>query len=295
MHLQHSFRTIWELIRDTFTRWISDDAFQMSAAIAFYSAFSMAPGLLILVSLVNLVYGSDAAGGIETQLGDYVGQDAANLITSMIIRTSDQFGPGRTQIFLAFTVMLIGASAVFAQLLVAMNRAWRVQPKSHRGIWGVFRDRFWPFTLVVIVSTLLGVSFLISTAIQAYSAYVNRFLPGVSFVWHYVDLGFSFVIVTALFALVFKFLPDARVAWSDVWIGAVVTAVFFSAGKFAFSLYLGTTAIESVYGPAGSLLVILIWVFVSTAILLLGAEFTHIYAERHGHSVIPKSNAVRID
>ena len=208
---------------------------------------------------------------------------------------TDGVGSGRIPTVIAIATMLIGASAVFSQVLAAMNKVWRVQARPGRGISGVLRDRFWPFMMVVIVSALLLLSFLVSTGIQFYSVYVNRFLPEVSFIWHYVDLASSFALVTLLFALTYKFLPDARIAWSDVWIGATVTAVFFVAGKYAFTLFLGTAVIESVYGAAGSLLVILIWVYFSTSILLLGAEFTHIYAEQHGHSVVPKRNAVRID
>ena len=290
-----SLRTIWELIRETFARWITDGAFQMSAAIAFYAAFSMAPALLILVALVGLVYGSDTAASIENQVSEYVGADAAALVARAVGSLTEDVGRGRVPTILAITTMLIGASAVFSQVLAAMNKVWRVRPRPGRGISGVLRDRFWPFTMVVVVSVLLLGSFLVSTVIQFYSVYVNRFLPEAAFAWHYVDLASSFAVVTLLFALLYKFLPDARVAWSDVWVGATVTALFFAAGKFLFTLFLGTTIIESVYGAAGSLLIILIWVYFSTAILLLGAEFTHVYAERHGHSVIPKANAIRID
>jgi membrane protein len=176
-----------------------------------------------------------------------------------------------------------------------MNRVWHVRPRPGRGIVGILRDRFWPFIIVGIGSALVLSSLVLSTLIQATSAYVDRLVPSAGFVWHYVDLGLSFTVVTVLFAMVYKFLPDARVAWSDVWIGALVTSALFSLGKYAFSLYLGTTAIASVYGAAGSFLLVLVWVYFSTSILLLGAEFTHVYAERHGNRVIPKKHAVQVD
>ena len=288
-------RAVWSLVRETFYRWIDDGSFQMSASIAFYAAFSMAPALLILVSLVRLIYSGDTATGVQAQISEYVGDDAAELIARAVTSPANAVGGGRAPTMLAIVTMLVGASAVFAQVLSAMNKVWRIRPKPGRGIRGILRDRFWPFTMVVVISALLFVSLLVSTFVQVYSAYVNRIVPGVSFVWHYVDLAFSFAIVTVLFALIYKFLPDARVVWSDLWVGAVVTAVFFSGGKYLFSIYLSTTAIESVYGAAGSLLVILIWVYFSTSILLLGAEFTCIYAERHGHKVTPKPNAVRVE
>ena len=288
-------RAVWDLIRESFHRWIDDNAFQMSASIAFYAAFSMAPGLLIVVALVGLIYSGDTAADIQTQISGYVGEDASRLIARAVSSTTERIGGGRLATILAITTMLIGASAVFGQLLAAMNKVWRVAAKPGRGIAGVLRDRFWPFTMVMVVSILLLASLLLSTFIRVYSVYVNRLVPGVAFIWHYVDLGISFAVVTLLFALVFKFLPDARIVWSDVWVGALVTSVFFAGGKYLFSLYLGTSAIESVYGAAGSLLVILIWVYFSTSILLLGAEFTHIYAERHGHKVIPKANALKVE
>jgi membrane protein len=287
-------RAVWDLIKESFYRWIDDGAFQMSASIAFYAAFSMAPGLLIVVALVGLLYSGDTNAEIQREISSYVGEDASRLIARAVASTTAGVGVGRLATTLAITTMLIGASAVFSQLLAAMNKVWRVAAKPGRGFAGVLRDRFWPFTMVMLVSIVLLASLLLTTFIRVYSVFVNRLVPGVAFIWHYVDLGISFAVVTILFALVFKFLPDARIEWSDVWIGALVTSVFFATGKYLFSLYLGTSAIESVYGAAGSLLVILTWVYFSTSILLLGAEFTHIYAERHGHKVIPKANAFKV-
>ena len=288
-------QAVWNLLKESFYRWIDDGAFQMSAAIAFYAAFSMAPGLLIVVALISLIYSGNTTVEIQSQISEYVGEDAGLLIARAVTSTTERVGGGRTATLVGITTMLIGASAVFAQLFAAMNKVWRVRPKPGRGIAGILRDRFWPFTMVMLVSIILLASLLLSTFIQAYSVYVNRFAPGVAFIWHYVDLGISAAVVTVLFALVYKFLPDARVAWSDVWVGAIVTSIFFAGGKYFFSLYLGTSAIESVYGAAGSLLVVLIWVYFSTSILLLGGEFTHIYAERHGHKIVPKTNAVKIE
>ena len=267
----------------------------MSAAIAYYAAFATVPGLLILMSLVGLVYGNNTATEIEQQVSQYVGEEAGAFVTAAVLVTTDRIAFGRGSAMLALVMMIAGSSAVFAELLTAMNTVWRVEPKPGRGIRGVLRDRIWPFAMVVAVSGILLASLVLSSFIHAYSVYINRILPSAAFIWHYVDLAISFGVVTILFALLYKLIPDARVAWSDIWVGATVTAVFFAGGKYLFSLYLGTTAIQSVYGAAGSLFVILVWVYVSTSILLLGAEFTHIFAERHGHSVIPKANAVRVD
>jgi membrane protein len=168
-----SIRTIWELIRETFARWISDGAFQMSAAIAFYPAFSMTPALLILVALVGLFYGGNTAASIEEQVSEYVGADAAALVARAVASLTDDVGRGRVPTILAIATMLIGASAVFSQVLAAMNKVWRVSPRPGRGISGVLRDRFWPFTMGVVVSMFLLGSFLVSTVIQFYSVYVK--------------------------------------------------------------------------------------------------------------------------
>ena len=288
-------KAVWALTKETFRRWVTDGAFEMSAAIAFYAAFSMAPAMVILVALVALVYGGNTAAELQAQASGSVGPEAAELIGKAIASTTNRVGGGRGPTIIAIITMLLGGSFVFAELLTAMNRVWRVKAKPGRGFRGLLRDRFWPFTLVVVIGGVLLVSLVTSASIQVYSIYFTRLLPGTAFVWHYVDLAASFVIITILFALVYKFLPDVRVAWSDIWVGAIVTSLLFSVGKHLFSLYLGRTALVSIYGAAGSVFVILIWVYFSTAILLLGAEFTCVYAERHGHDVVPKPHAVRIE
>ncbi len=163
MSLVRPLRTTWALIRETFTRWIRDGAFEMSASIAFYAAFSMAPALLILVALVGLVYSGDTAASIQNQMSEYVGEDAAALVARAVTSLTDGVGRGRVPTVIAIATMLIGASAVFSQVLAAMNKVWRVQARPGRGISGILRDRFWPFMMVVIVSALLLLSFLVST------------------------------------------------------------------------------------------------------------------------------------
>lgn len=266
----------------------------MSAAIAFYAAFSLAPALFIMIRLLGFVLGSDSTTEIEGQMTTWIGPDAAQVVSQAVTGTEGRMSMGGVRGTLTLVVLLLGASAGFAQLLTAMNRVWRVTAKPGRGVLGILRDRFWSFVMVGLGAGALLASLLVSTGIQAYSANVNRLVPGARFAWHYVDLGFSFAILTILFALLYKFLPDAVIVWADVWVGAVFTAICFAAGKYLVSGYMATTAIESVFGAVGSFLVILIWIYVSTAIVLLGAEFTHIYAEEHGQSVRPAKHALRV-
>lgn len=286
---------VWRLIRETFRRWFQDGVFEMSAAISFYAAFSIAPALVIIIRLLGLILGSDSSAEIESRISAYAGADAARMISRTVTGAEGRMSLGSVRGTLTFSILFLGASAGFAQLLTAMNRVWRVTAKPGRAIVGALRDRFLSFVVVGIGGGVFLASLLVSTGIQAYSAYVSRFVPGAGFLWHYVDLGFSFAILTVLFALLYKFLPDAQIAWRDVWVGAVVTAVFFTGGKYLVSVYLATSAIESVFGAVGSFLVILVWVYASTAILLLGAEFTHVYAEEHGQSVRPGKHALKVE
>ena len=286
---------VWRLIRKAFRRWIRDGAFEMSAAIAFYAAFSTAPALVILIWLFGFVTGGGTSAEIESLISAYVGADAARIIAQAVTGTRERMSMGGMRGVLTFATLFLGASAGFTQLLTAMNRVWRVTSKPGRGFPGILRDRFWSFTMVGLGGAAFLASLLVSTGIQAYSVYLARLAPRAGFIWHYVDLVFSFAILTILFALLYKFLPDAHIAWRDVWVGAAVTAIFFAGGKYLISLYLATTAIESVFGAVGSFLIILIWIYASTAILLLGAEFTHIYAEEHGKSVRPRKHALKVE
>jgi membrane protein len=267
----------------------------MSAAIAFYAAFAIAPGLVLLIRLTGLVLGDGTTTEIESQITAYIGADAARIISRAVTGTEGRMSLGGIRGALAVLLLSLGASAGFAQLLTAMNRVWRVSARPGRGIVRIVRDRFWSFLMVGLGGAAFLASTLVSTGIQVYSVYVDRLVPGVRVIWHYVDLGCSLAILTVLIGLLYRFLPDARIAWRDVWVGAVVTAAFFSVGKYLISLYLATVSIESVFGAVGSFLTILIWIYGSTAILLLGAEFTHIYAEEYGQSVRPGKHAVRIE
>jgi membrane protein len=253
------------------------------------------PALAILIRLFGLISGNGTGAEIETEVASWVGEDAGRLIALAVTGAEDRMSLGGLRGLVTFLILFLGASAGFAQLLKAMNRVWRVASKPDRGILGVLHDRFWSFMMVGVGGAAFLTSLLVSTGIHAYSARVDRVIPGAGFVWHYLDIGISLIILTVLFALLYKFLPDARIAWRDVWVGATVTAVFFASAKHVISLYLATISIESVFGALGSFLIILIWIYASTAILLLGAEFTHIYAEEHGRSVLPGRYTRRVE
>jgi membrane protein len=191
-------------------------------------------------------------------------------------------------------VLLFGASGVFGELQAALNTVWEVQPKPDRGLWGMIKDRFFSFTMVLGVGFLLLVSLLLSAALSAVGRFLSERLPGGEALWQVLNFVISLGVVTSLFALIFKVVPDVKIEWRNVWIGAAVTALLFTLGKFLLGLYLGKASFASMYGAAGSLVVLVVWVYYSAQILFLGAEFTQVYARHNGSNMRPSSNAVAL-
>ena len=192
-------------------------------------------------------------------------------------------------------VLLFGASGVFGELQSALNTVWDVAPKPGRGVWGLVKDRFFSFTLVVGVAFLLLVSLVVSAGLTWAGQVFASSLPGGALVWQVLNFCISFAVVTALFALMFKTLPDVHIKWRDVWIGAGVTAGLFTLGKFLLGLYLGSAGVSSAYGAAGSIVALVIWVYYSSQVLLVGAEFTEVYARRYGSRITPDDKAVAVE
>lgn len=281
-----------EFLKEVFAQWSEDKAPQLGASLAYYSLFSLAPLLVIAISVAGLVFGEEAARGqVAGALNDFLGRDGAAAVETMIENARK---PAESSIAAAIgLVMLVfGASGVFAQLKDSLNTIWEVKPRANRGLWGTFRDRFLSVAAVLGAGFLLLTSLVITTAISAMSSYLGGLLPGSDAVWHVVNLAVSFAIITVLFALMFKFLPDVRIRWHDVWIGATLTAALFLVGKYAIGLYLGHSSVGSAYGAAGSLVVVLVWMYYSAQILFFGAEFTQVYANRYGSRIRPSKDAV---
>jgi membrane protein len=230
---------------------------------------------------------------LDEQIQGLVGREGADMIQELIQNTGR---PADNLIasIVGLVTLLLGAGGVFGQLQEALNTVWGVQPKPGRGILGTIKDRFLSFTMVLGVGFLLLVSLIVSAFVTAVGAYVQRLFPGTDFVLQAINFLISFGVVTLLFALIFKILPDAKIQWQDVWIGAAFTSLLFSIGKTLIGLYLGNSGVLSTYGAAGSLIVILLWVFYSAQILLFGAEFTQVYAQRYGSHIRPDANAVAV-
>ena len=293
----HAFkpRALWHLVKEAATDWSHDRAPRLGAALAYYTVFSLVPFLVVVIALIGLVFGQDAAeSAILGQIADLVGEQSAAAIKDMIQR-ADKPSTGLLATALAIVTLLVGASGVFGQLQDALNTVWGVEPKEGRGVWGFIKDRFLSFVAVLGTGFLLLVSLVLSSALSAAGKWFSGWLPLPEAVLQLVNFAVSFVVITGLFALIFKVLPDAQVAWRDVWVGAALTAALFTIGKFALGLYLGKSDVGSAYGAAVSLVLVLVWVYYSAQIMLYGAEFTQVYANRLGERIVPAPDAKVID
>jgi membrane protein len=284
------------LLKQTFQEWLQDKAPQLGAALAYYTVFSLAPLILVLLAIVGFLFRDDPAGAWNkiTQQMSYFLDSSALQVVQNIAQKASQPGKSLIATIIGVALALFGASGVFGQLQDALNTIWGVKAKPGTGIWGFLRARFLSFAMVAGICFLLLVSLAIEALLKGFSHYLQSVVPGGIVIALTVYLMFDFAVVVLLFAMIFKFLPDVKIQWRDVWIGAVMTAIFFGIGKWALGLYLSSGAAGSAYGAASSLITLLLWVYYSSQILLFGAEFTQVYADRAGRGVEPSEYAVRI-
>ncbi len=280
------------LLRQTVSEWLDDRAPSLAASLALYSLLSLAPVTVIAVSVAGLVFGEDAARGeVARQLHGLMGPASSEAIQAVLAQAnSPQKGIAGTVV--GVVILFVGASGVFGELQETMNIVWNVKPKPGRGVGGFLRDRFFSFAMVLGVAFLLLVSLVLSAGLSAVSAFMGAHLPGGETFWQVANLIVSFVLATGLFGLIFKVVPDAKIAFRDVWYGALMTALLFTLGKFGISLYLGKAAPGSAYGAAGSMVALVVWVYYSAQILFFGAELTQVYAKNFGSGIIPTENAM---
>jgi len=289
---QVNLKVIWELLRATFAKWTADHAQQLGAALAFYTVFSLAPILLIVIGIAGLVFGQEAAEGqIIGQIQDLVGDNSAKAIQGMLAYARK---PSTSLIAtgLAIVTLLFGATSVFAQVQEALNVIWGVEPKRGRGIIQLIKDRFISFVAVLGSGFLLLVSLVLSAALSAVGQTLEAVLPAPELLLQAINFILSFVVITFLFAMIYKLIPDVSNNWQDVWVGAGMTSLLFTIGKSLIGLYLGKSEVGLAYGAAGSLIVVLLWVYYASQIFLFGAEFTAVYAASHGSHVKPTPNAM---
>lgn len=284
-------KTIFKLLKEAFQEWQQDKVSRLAAALAYYTVFSITPLLVIAIAIAGAVFGEDAAKGeIVQQINGLVGDQGAKAIEVALANANQPDISGFASL-ISVAILLLGASGVFAQLQDALNTIWNIQTKPDGGIWEFIRKRLLSFGMVLAIGFLLLVSLLVSAALSGLGKFEISILPGFTFIWQIINFAISFGFIALLFALIYKYLPDATIKWDDVIVGSIITALLFTFGKFAIGLYLGRGSLGSAYGAAGSLVIFLAWVYYSAQILLFGAEFTQVYARKFGKKITPNRHA----
>jgi len=288
-------KQLWKVLMATFSGFSDDNGLKFSASLAYYTVFSLGPLLILIISLAGLFFGPDAATHkLYPQIEHYVGAKAAVQIQE-ILKGLQLSGKTGIAVVIGVVTLLIGASSIFLEIQDSLNTIWRVKAKPKRGWVKMLQNRFLSFSLIISLGFLLLASLAVSLLMSALSNRLTHFLPGVTtLILEGVNLFITFVVISVLFGIIFKFLPDVKIKWKDVRSGAMFTAILFMIGQYIISLYIQYTAQGSTYGAAGSIIVILVWIYYTAAILYIGAEFTQVYAEAIGSRIEPAEYAVHI-
>lgn len=288
-------KELWRVLKTTFSNFSDDNGLKMSASLAYYTIFSIAPLLILIISLAGLFFGHEAAtNSLYPQIARYVGSGAAAQIQD-VIKNLQFSGKTGFALISGIVTLLIGASSLFLEIQDSLNIIWRVKPKPKRGWVKILTNRFLSFSIIGGLGFLLMASLLVNFVIHAVSDRLQRFLPDIT-IWIFsaINLAISFLVIAVLFGIIFKVLPDAKIKWKDVRSGAFFTALLFLLGQYLISLYLQYSAQGSAYGAAGSIIILLVWIYYTAAILYIGAEFTQVYAEANGSHIEPAPYAVHI-
>lgn len=280
-------KTAFALTKDSAKAWSEDKASRLAAALSYYTIFSIAPLLVLAIAVAGIVFGREAASNqLFGEIRGLVGDKGAQAIQTMVQSVNSKGGNIAATLVGLFT-LLLGASGAFGQLQGALNTIWQVQPKPGLGVWGFLRARFLSFSMILVIGFMLLVTLAISAALAAMGHYLEGILPVPAAAMQILNFAVSFGVTALLFTLIYKVLPDVTMRWRDVWIGGMVTAFLFSVGRYLIGLYLGRSSVGSAYGAAGSLVIILLWIYYSAQILFFGAEFTKVFANRFGAHIQP--------
>ncbi len=284
---------MWKTLKAIWQQWNDDEASLLAAALSYYTAVSIAPLLVLVVIVAGLFLGQQTAQNqLLAQLRTTIGVQGAQFL-EMALKNANQPTFASVAGVISFATLLWGSTNVFAQLQNSLNKIWNVERKPGAGIWATIRSRLLSFLMVLGIAFLLLASLFLSTLLTAFLQWGQGILPGAGWVWQIVNFLVSLAVITLLFAAVYKVLPDAEIAWRDVWLGAAVTALLFTVGNFLLGFYLANAG--STYGAVGSVMIFLLWVFYSAQILFMGAEFTQVYASRYGSGIRPDVDAMRTD
>ncbi|HEX2607759.1 MAG TPA: YihY/virulence factor BrkB family protein [Flavisolibacter sp.] len=287
-----SFKLVWQALKKAFSGFSEDKITKLSASLAYYTVFSMGPLLIVIISVCGLFLGKEAVQGtIQNQISGFIGADAAKQIQE-IIKNVAISGKGAIATTIGIITLLIGATSVFGEIQDSMNGIWGLKPRPKAGIMKLVKDRLLSFGIIGSLGFLLLVSLAATTVVEGIGDRLKAMLPNVTVVVFYIiNLALNIGVITVLFAVIFKELPDAKIKWKNIWPGAIATALLFLLGKFAISFYISKSNVGSTYGAAGSLVVLLLWVYYSSIILYFGAEFTKSYALLRGAKITPNSYA----
>ncbi|HEX4343678.1 MAG TPA: YihY/virulence factor BrkB family protein [Verrucomicrobiae bacterium] len=290
------FEGIVDLCKETFSAWIGINTPRLGASLAYYTVFAIAPLFLIVLHVAGIWFGREAAQHeLFGQVQQLLGKAGATAIESLVTSASNQPRVGRWATVIAVATLGVGVTGVFVELQDALNTVWQVKRASGHGIRQFIQDRLLSFGVVFGIGFLLLVSLVLSAGLAGAGKYVQGLMPGEHFLWDILNFVVSLGVITVLFSMIFKVLPDVKMAWRDVWVGGFFTAALFNLGKFALGLYLGRSSVTSAYGAAGSLVIILMWVYYSAQILFLGAQFTRVYANKYGSKMQPVAGAQLVD
>jgi membrane protein len=278
------WRTIWSLLKETVEEWQRDKVDRMAAALAYYTLFSIAPLLVIAVAVAGAVFGQEAARGeVVNQIQGLLGKAGAEVVQTALANTQNpQSGNGIVPSIISTLALIFGASGVFIQLQDSLNAVWNVDESPQAGVKAVVRKRIFSFAMVITIGFILMVSLIVSAGLAALSTFTNHLFPALEVLWKLVNIVISLGVFTLLFGLIYKYLPDIKIAWRDVLVGALFTSILFSIGKELLGFYLGNGSFGSAYGAAGSVVTVLAWIYYSVQIMLFGAEFTQVYTRRYG-------------
>lgn len=294
--MKNLLKSSWTILKATVTGFIDDLALKYSASLAYYTIFSIAPLLLLMISLAGIFLGKDAIQGkVFAEINGLVGNDAARQIQDMI-KHLQMSGRSTISVIIGVATLIIGATTVFGEIQESINIIWQVKPKPKKSWVKLIKDRLLSSSLIITLGFLLLVSLLVNGALLALSDHLKHFLPDITVtLFNLINVAVSFVVITVLFGIIFKVLPDVKIRWRDVRAGAIFTAVLFMIGRLLIGLYIQGSGTSSTYGAAGSLIVILLWVYYTSVILYFGAEFTRAYADFRGIKIEPAEFAVHVE
>lgn len=288
--------SIWSVLKQTFTEFQNDKALKLSASLAYYTVFALPPMLIVIITTVGLIFGREAVHGqVFTQINEVVGDRAAAQVEE-IIRNISMAKDTKIANIIGIITLIIGATGVFTEIQDSINIIWGIKAKPKRGVLRMILNRLISFSMVVAIAFLLLVSLVLEAVIIAFSGKLKALFPDIAvYIFQLINFFMTLGVTTLLFAIIFKVLPDARIRWRDVSVGAFVTAALFMFGKYVIGYYLGQSALGSTYGAAGSVIILLLWVYYSSIILFFGAEFTQVFAYRYGARISPRPYAVWVE